>query len=251
MIKHNLISICTPTYNSGKYLEKTIKSIIEQKYKKFELIIIDGGSTDNTLQIIKKYKKYIKYWVSEKDKGIYDAWNKGLKAAKGDIFAVLSSDDYYYKNTFNIVNKYFNNFPKINFLFGATQMRWGVIHKYKPEKIKWSFGFYTTTTPGFFIKLKDARKIGGWSLKYKSSSDYDFFYKMLVKYKMKGMIANKNEVFGYRRSGGFSTQMPYITWLKECNQIRLDNKQNIILVYFIMIMRILKNVDKIFKKNYF
>ena len=113
--KKYVISICTPTFNSEKYLEKTIKSVIGQGYGNIQLIIIDGGSTDGTIKIIKKYKKYINYWVSEKDKGIYDAWNKGIKVAKGEIFGILSSDDFYYKNTFSIVNKYFQKFPKINF----------------------------------------------------------------------------------------------------------------------------------------
>ena len=242
-----LISICTPTFNSEKYLEKTIKSVINQGYNNIQFIIIDGGSTDKTLKIIKKYRKHIDYWVSKKDKGIYDAWNKGLKVAKGEVFGILSSDDYYYSNTFSIVNNYFIKHPKINFLFGATRMRWGITHKYKPEKIKWSFGFYTTATPGFFIKTKDAKKIGGWSLKYKTSSDYDFFYKMLTKYNMKGMIAKKKEIFGYRRSGGFSSNVPYLKWIKECTQIRLDNGQNPIYVYIIHLIRIFKNLDKVFQ----
>jgi glycosyltransferase involved in cell wall biosynthesis len=242
-----LISICTPTFNSEKYLEKTIKSVINQGYNNIQFIIIDGGSTDKTLKIIKKYRKHIDYWVSKKDKGIYDAWNKGLKVAKGEVFGILSSDDYYYSNTFSIVNNYFIKHPKINFLFGATRMRWGITHKYKPEKIKWSFGFYTTATPGFFIKTKDAKKIGGWSLKYKTSSDYDFFYKMLTKYNMKGMIAKKKEIFGYRRSGGFSSNVPYLKWIKECTKIRLDNGQNPIYVYIIHLIRIFKNLDKVFQ----
>ena len=245
--KKLLISICTPTFNSEKYLEKTIKSVINQGYNNIQFIIIDGGSTDKTLKIIKKYRKHIDYWVSKKDKGIYDAWNKGLKVAKGEVFGILSSDDYYYSNTFSIVNNYFIKHPKINFLFGATRMRWGITHKYKPEKIKWSFGFYTTATPGFFIKTKDAKKIGGWSLKYKTSSDYDFFYKMLTKYNMKGMIAKKKEIFGYRRSGGFSSNVPYLKWIKECTQIRLDNGQNPIYVYIIHLIRIFKNLDKVFQ----
>lgn len=245
--KKQLISICTPTFNSEKYLEKTIKSVINQGYNNIQFIIIDGGSTDKTLKIIKKYRKHIDYWVSKKDKGIYDAWNKGLKVAKGEVFGILSSDDYYYSNTFSIVNNYFIKHPKINFLFGATRMRWGITHKYKPEKIKWSFGFYTTATPGFFIKTKDAKKIGGWSLKYKTSSDYDFFYKMLTKYNMKGMIAKKKEIFGYRRSGGFSSNVPYLKWIKECTQIRLDNGQNPIYVYIIHLIRIFKNLDKVFQ----
>ena len=120
--KKYLISVCIPTLNSEKYLEKAIKSVIVQDYKNVQLIIIDGGSNDETLSIIKKYRKYINYWVSEKDRNLYDAWNKGLKVAKGEIFTILCSDDYYFKNTFSIVNNYFNKFSKINFLFGAAKM---------------------------------------------------------------------------------------------------------------------------------
>lgn len=242
--KHS-ISVCIPTLNSEKYLEKAIKSVLVQDYKNIQLIIIDGASDDKTLKIIKKYKKYIDYWVSEKDKGLYHAWNKALKIAKGEIFTVLCSDDYYFKNTFSIVNKYFTKYTKINFLFGAAKMGWGVIHKYEPEKIKWSFGFYTTTTPAFFIKTKDAKKIGGWSLNYKTSADYDFFYKMLVKHKMKGMIGKKTEVFGYRRSGGLSSKVPYLKWLNECSRIRIDNGQNPAFVYLIHLIRIIKNFNRI------
>ena len=110
--KKHIISICTPTFNSEKYLEKTIKSVIGQGYKNIQFIIIDGGSTDKTIEIIKKYKNHIDYWVSEKDKGIYDAWNKGLKVAKGEFFGILSSDDYNYDNTFSTVNNYFAKYPK-------------------------------------------------------------------------------------------------------------------------------------------
>lgn len=88
------ISIITPSYNQGEYIEETIISIINQNYNNIEYIIIDGGSTDNTINIIKKYDKYISYWVSEEDEGQSDAINKGLKLATGDIINWLNSDDY-------------------------------------------------------------------------------------------------------------------------------------------------------------
>ena len=89
-IKKPLISIITVVLNNDKFLEKTIKSVINQKIKDFEYIIIDGGSTDNSLKIIKKYEKKISYWVSEKDIGLYDAFNKGMILAKGHFIGIIN-----------------------------------------------------------------------------------------------------------------------------------------------------------------
>ena len=119
--KKNLISIITVVKNGEKYLEKSIKSVLGQKYKNYELIIIDGGSTDKSLKIIHKYKKRISYWCSEKDKGIYDAMNKGIKKAKGDIIGILNSDDTYTKEALSIVNKYFQKNKKNRFSFGSVK----------------------------------------------------------------------------------------------------------------------------------
>ncbi|NDY42302.1 glycosyltransferase [Dissulfurirhabdus thermomarina] len=88
-----LISIITVVYNGGRTIEKTIKSVLDQSYKNIEYIIVDGKSTDNTLEIIKKYENRIDYWISEKDEGIYDAMNKGVKKASGDWILFLGADD--------------------------------------------------------------------------------------------------------------------------------------------------------------
>ena len=95
------ISIVTPSFNQGEYLEETILSVIGQNYPNLEYIIIDGGSKDNSVEIIKKYEKYLTYWVSENDEGQSDAINKGFKIATGDIFGWLNSDDLYMPNVFN------------------------------------------------------------------------------------------------------------------------------------------------------
>jgi len=103
------ISIITPSFNQGQYLEKTIQSVISQNYPNLEYIIIDGGSTDNSVEIIKKYEKYLKYWVSESDNGQSNAINKGLKHATGDIINWLNSDDYLEPNALQIIAKNFTN----------------------------------------------------------------------------------------------------------------------------------------------
>lgn len=107
-----LVSIVTPVYNGEKYLEDTIQSIIKQTYDNIEYIIIDGGSTDKTLDIIKKYEDKIAYWMSEQDRGMYDGINKGFKMATGEIFAWLNSDDKYYHSAVEIVVGIFNKYSK-------------------------------------------------------------------------------------------------------------------------------------------
>ena len=101
-----LFSIITVVYNNQKYLEETIQSVLGQSFKNYEYIIIDGGSKDNTLDVIKKYEQYIDYWISEKDKGIYDAFNKGMSLCKGDYIGIVNSDDVYEKNALEIIYRY-------------------------------------------------------------------------------------------------------------------------------------------------
>lgn len=100
------ISIVTPSYNQGKFLEKTIQSVINQGYENLEYIIIDGGSTDNSVEIIKKYESHIDFWVSEKDNGQSDAINKGFSHATGDIFYWINSDDFLLPNALHTIGNY-------------------------------------------------------------------------------------------------------------------------------------------------
>jgi len=92
------VSIITVVYNGEEFLEETILSVLNQSYENIEYVIIDGGSTDGTVDIIKKYEDKIDYWVSEPDKGIYNAMNKGLQVVNGDYIAILNADDYYVEN---------------------------------------------------------------------------------------------------------------------------------------------------------
>lgn len=112
------ISIVTPNFNGGRYLEHTIQSVLSQDYPNLEYIVIDGGSTDNSVAIIKKYESNLAYWVSEPDKGLYDAVQKGFDCSTGEIMAWINSDDLYHPKAFFTVAEIFTNIKNVNWLMG-------------------------------------------------------------------------------------------------------------------------------------
>tara|TARA_B100000401_G_scaffold266664_1_gene181634 strand:+ start:201 stop:956 length:756 start_codon:yes stop_codon:yes gene_type:complete len=235
------ITVVTVVKNSVNNIEKTINSVLIQKNINLEYIVIDGGSTDGTLDVINRHKKNISIFVSENDNGIWDAMNKGLKLANGEIIGFLNSGDIYYTNTLNIVEKYFDE-NSIDFIFGSVE-KYKLMYGYRPWIINWSFGFYSSHSVGFFIKRKKHLHVGLYNTKF-LSADLDFFYKMIKKFKLKGISSKKNEVFGKFEKGGFSSKINYITHLKDLNLIRLNNNQNIIFVYFLFLIKILKKPVK-------
>ena len=245
-LKKNLITIITVVKNSAPTIEKCIESVLDQNYGKIEYIIIDGDSNDGTKKIIQKYKNKISKILIEKDNGIWDAMNKGIGIAQGEIIGFLNADDCYNPGALEIVNKYFNTHP-IDFLFGTVKKH-KVMHGYKPWKIKWSFGFYSSHSVGFFIKLNQHKKVGNYNPEF-LSADLDFFYKMIVNFKLKGTSTNKDEILGEFGKYGFSSKINYLTHLKDLNNIRINNGQNKLFVYFLYIIKIIKKPIKFFK-NY-
>ena len=144
-----------------------------------------------------------------------------------------------------ILKKYILEYPKVDFFFGAVKKHWGTLYGYKPYKIYWSWGFYSSHSTGFFIKSQAAKKVGLYNLKYKYSSDYDYFFRMIVKNKLKGIGTKKNEVFGNFRRGGYSSKTKFLDHFMEEIKIRVDNRQNKLLILLIFIYKYLKNISKI------
>lgn len=114
------VSIVTPVYNQAQYLEKTIYSLLQQNYPNLEYIIVDGGSTDGTLEIIKKYEDKLAYWISEKDNGMYEAIQKGFEKSTGEIMAWLNADDIYIQNSLYVISEIFTSFDQVNWLTGSN-----------------------------------------------------------------------------------------------------------------------------------
>ena len=172
------MSIITVVYNGAEVLEKTICSVIEQNKVDIEYIIIDGGSTDGTIDIIKKYENRISYWKSEKDDGIYDAMNKGIEQASGDIIAFINSGDWYEKDSLQKISLWFENNNADILICGVNMTRKGKfvtkrIPKLNEIKEKVVLGM-PCCHQGIFAKKKWLDGERKFDAKYEISADYDW-----------------------------------------------------------------------------
>lgn len=191
------ISIVTPSFNSEKTIEETIKSVLSQAYNDIEYLIIDSDSKDRTLEIVDKYRDKISKIVSEKDKGIYDGMNKGIKLAAGEIVGILNSDDLYFDEFVieNVMKAFKEN--KIDCLWGDL-----VYFKDDPNKFiriwrggKYKSGIFKTgwvpPHPTFFVKKEIYEEYGYFRLDFPVAADYELMLRFLEKYRIKGYYLPK------------------------------------------------------------
>lgn len=183
------ISIVTPSFNQGQYIEKTILSIINQNYPKLEYIIIDGGSTDNTEEIIKKYEQHITYWVSEKDNGQSDAINKGLAKCTGDIFNWLNSDDYLAEGALLKIAHHFIHHPETEMLCGWCSF---IDESNSKEAFRHRTELFETAEetlvqqrinqPASFYRLPVIKQLGGINAALHYVMDLDLWFRYLIQF---------------------------------------------------------------------
>ena len=244
-------SIITVVKNSENFIEKTIKSVINQNFRDFEFIIIDGNSSDNTVKIINKYRNFVTKLISEEDKGIYFGMNKGLSISSGEIIVFVNSGDLLENNALEIINNYFEIYPDIDFVFGTVERKYldETILKYgfDQKKIKYNFDFATCHSTGFFIKRKSQNILGIYDENFICSADYDLFYRMIVREKMKGKATMINEIIGKVSSGGFSSKFGFVNHIIEENRIRLKHKQNKLFIFLITINKVIKRLNYLVK----
>lgn len=183
------ISIITVCYNSEKTIETTFKSVLEQTYNNIEYIVIDGGSSDNTLKIVEKYSDIINVLVSEQDNGLYDAMNKGIARASGEIIGTLNSDDVF---TDMFVIEKIVRFHKENEIDASIgniiqfNRAGKLVRKYSsknwtPEKLKIGF---MPPHPSIFFKKELFEKFGNYHQDYISGADYELIVRYFIKYKI-------------------------------------------------------------------
>lgn len=246
------ISVITIAYNSAKTIDKTINSVLNQNYDDLEYIIIDGGSTDGTVDIIKEYGSHISYWVSEEDEGISDAFNKGIKVATGDLIGILNSDDQYLPGALKIVAD--------NYEDGTDVYRGSILiheegksdYTYEPSM---RFGMLPLKVNvchlPTFISQKAYAKYGNYDTNFKLAMDLD----LLRRFYRKGAKFKKiDAVLGRFNVGGLSTEAGIQRGFDERKKVILNNGGNLfwILIYdvYLFCVHILKSGLNFFNLNY-
>ncbi|MGZ3758006.1 MAG: glycosyltransferase family 2 protein [Mucilaginibacter sp.] len=242
---HNLkISLVTVTYNSDTTIERCIKSVIAQDYDNIEYIIIDGGSTDQTLNIISKYRQYITVLVSEPDSGIYDAMNKGINFATGYIVGTLNSDDAFAGNdVLSCVASSFKN--KVSIVYGNLNyinLQQDIIRRWKAGNYKYgAFNWgWMPPHPTFYCQLALFKRFGLYDLDYGTAADFELMLRFMHKNKIDAFYLDKLMI--NMELGGISNKNA-LNRLKAWNfDLKAMRKNG---VYFPQISILLKPIRKI------
>jgi glycosyltransferase involved in cell wall biosynthesis len=180
-----LISIITISYNCADAIERTIRSVLSQRFTNFEYIIIDGGSTDGTADVIRRHSQSLSYWVSEKDRGISDAFNKGIAAARGKYINLLNSGDTFASvNTLQELAAHLTA-PLVTFRFMEENSgeHSKMAHENEPDMEKKALLGHQAT----FVHRDVYAAFGGYNGSYKIRMDFDFFLRVLPHYKLKAV----------------------------------------------------------------
>ena len=245
------ISVITVTFNSAATIEQTINSVLDQTFKDIEYIIIDGGSTDGTIQIIEKYRSSLGKFISETDKGIYNALNKGIKMATGDLIAFLHADDFYINQ--NILESYVTKFENENCeaiyadLYYVDQMNSNKIVR------KWKSGMYQEGDflkgwmpphPTFIAKKSCYDKFGCYREDFNSAADYELMLRFIQKNKIK--ISYLNDFVIKMRVGGESNKTLKNRIRANADDRRAWKVNNLSPGFFTLLLKPLRKVIQFF-----
>lgn len=250
-----LISIITATYNSDEFLESALQSYLMQSYAEKEWVVIDGASNDRTLEIIKSNQASISQWITEPDKGIYDALNKGIALSKGEVIGILHSDDLFASaDVLTKVAQKFKDDPALMAVYGDLQY----IDRINPNKVirnwisgrcslqKMAFG-WMPPHPSLFIRRECFAAYGNYNLKYTSAADYDLILRFLYKNKIK--IGYIPEVLVKMRVGGLSNKS-LNNRIKANREDQTAMKENgIAIPWLVAMLKPLRKVSQYWKNN--
>ena len=218
------VSIITPSFNQGKFIEETIKSVLAQNYPNIEHIVMDGGSTDNTLEILKKYSDRI-IWKSEPDRGQTHAINKGFKIATGKILAWQNSDDTYMSYTVSTVVDFFQKHPEVSMVYGYFNYIDKDSNLLLTKKMinfdyrKFVCGRFTPSQPTAFFRKEVLKKVGYLNEKFNYSMDREFYCRIGKEFRITLIprILGNFRIYPQSKSGSKKTKLK---WNQEFETIR-------------------------------
>jgi len=237
-----LLTVITVVFNGASTLEHTIRSVMAQSYRNIEHIVIDGGSTDRTLDILHAYDEHIDYWVSEKDAGIYDAMNKGIKLARGKYIGMLNADDYFADAA--VLEKIAQHLEltDIDAVFSCLD----VVAPNDPQRIlrKYRISNFSSLMlrigvmpphPTFYCKKSCYEKAGVYRTDYRIAADFEMMVRLLLKQRISWKFIDQVSV--KMRSGGVSSRGIKSNWIVNREIVRACNENGL---YTNMLMLILK-----------
>ena len=249
------VSIITVTFNSVSVINDCLDSISSQEYDNIQHIVIDGASTDGTLSILESKNSQINILISKPDNGIYDAMNKGIKIATGDIIGFLNSDDFYLNN--KVISKVVKEFEKDSFL-DACYSDLIYVDQFNTSKTiryvkssKFQEGLFSKgwcpPHPTFFVRRSVYKKFGNFDLSYRFASDVELMMRFLEKYKIKSKYIP--EVWVKMRIGGVTNKNLKNIWLQNKEIIHSFNKNNLsVNLLKFLILKIISRIVQYFKR---
>ncbi len=247
------VTIITVTYNSERYLQSCITSVQKQKYPNIEHIIIDGNSDDNTLSIVKRNEESLSAWISEDDKGMYDAINKGMKLATGDIIGVLNSDDMLENSMViqDIVDAFIEN--EVSVVYGdlkyvAQNDSKKVLRVWKGKKYNRNrfFGGWMPAHPTFYVKRNLVEEFGGYENHYQTAADYELMARYLFHHQVSAFYLDK--FFVKMRIGGQSNSSIGNRFRANRRDYLAMKKNNIPFPFLVSLLKPLSKVHQFYAK---
>lgn len=243
------MSVITVVYNGEKYLEQTIRSILDQTYSSIEYIIIDGGSTDGTVNIIQKYEHKLAYWISEPDKGIYDAWNKALKVTQGEWIAFVGSDDLLLPDAISDYIDYIQShkFPPLDYVSSQVELVTEDLRTKRTWGSAWEWNrfkrYMNVAHVGSFHHRDLFKRYGTYNTRYRIAADYELLLR--ARDQLKAGYFNKNTA--KMRVSGVSLSQPKVLWETWHAKVHTAKLSKFISYYDYFIARSKFEIRRIFR----
>ena len=235
------ISIVTAVLNNRKEIEETMLSVLDQDYPDIEYIVIDGASTDGTVEVVKRYADRLAFFASEKDSGIYQAMNRGIAHATGDVIGIINSGDRYYPGAFGRVAAALSGRDLDNVIFWGDVMyeHLGRVRGFRPRKVK--IGAFAPH-PSMFVPRRVYERIGVYDESFRLLGDYEFMYRAVNHFRIEPVYLP--ELIAYYREGGISDRR-IAACLRDELRVKLRYGQPAAVAYFVYFLKYLRNLRRI------